>query len=111
MPSELRQVVFQMSELQAAIRANTRNTKEKLPPGDIVAWRIIGTPEAFIEFNLRDEITGQDNTATYSEASVGAALLKYCMDHRIPVPRRAEKALKIVNGDVALVIVIKPPGA
>jgi hypothetical protein len=111
MPTELRQVLFPKNELQAAIRKYARNTKDKLPPGEIVDSKVPGKTDAFVELHMKDEITGKDEVVTFSEAFVGAALLKYCMDSHIPVPRKGEKALKVVSGEVALLIALKPgPG-
>jgi hypothetical protein len=110
MPHESRQILFQMQELQSAIRAHVGHTKAELPPGEIVAVRFPSEASAFVEFDLRDETTGQTDTVSYDEASVGAALLKYCMQHRIPVPRKSDKSLRLINGCVALMIAIKPLG-
>lgn len=107
MPSELRQVLFPKPELQAAVAKYARLAKDKLPAGEIVDCKILGTTETFVELRLKDEFTGADAVVSFNEAFVGAALMKFCMDSHIPVPRKGEKALKVVNGDVALLISLK----
>jgi hypothetical protein len=107
MPSELRQVLFPKPELQSALRKYARTIRHRLPPGDIVECKVEGGPDNFVALRLKDEITGEEDSVSFNEAFVGAALLRFCMDCQIPVPRKGEKALKVVNGDVALLISLK----
>jgi hypothetical protein len=107
MPSELRQVLFPKPELQSAIRKYARTIRHRLPPGEIVECKVEGGTDSFVALRLKDEITGEEDSVSFNEAFVGAALLRFCMDLHIPVPRKGEKALKVVNGDVALLISLK----
>ena len=105
MPTEMREIAFREREFFSAVRDYRLRRGEPLPAGSVVG----------IEFEEDDD----DLTATIQigrdkgrevvsvalpTESIAAALIFFCINHKIPLPAHAAKTIKKQGRSVALVI-------
>lgn len=102
---ELRCLVFTHAEIAAAIVERRKRTGQGLP--DSVVERVT--------FESGDEITtvlhmrsreGEAKRYRCAATEVTAALVRACMDRKIPMPVHAEKFVQLVRGTLALMITL-----
>ena len=104
MPTEIRRLVFTNDELQTALSSAATKTKKTLPIGSITsaAFKRFGETEVQVEFY--DNRENQSTTATFDSSFVGSALIFYCVNEHIPIPRAAAKSLDISGNNLSLVL-------
>ena len=103
MPTELRRLVFSKQELVEAIDSHNRNAAEKLPPGSVASCEVRKEEDnisAAIE--ITDQQSGETQQVELNAAYLGAALLRFCIDKKIPLPRQSAKSLQVVGDNIAL---------
>ena len=94
MPTEIRRLVFTNDELQSALSSAATKSNRTLPMGSITsaAFKRFGETEVQVEFyDTRDN---QSTTATFDSSFVGSALIFYCVDEHIPIPRAAARPMR-----------------
>lgn len=108
MPREDRRVIFDMSETyQALYRLSLKKDDEKtLQPGAIVKIEANANNEDQFDFHLSNPQEGVEMTVTYSKDFVAAALMMFCRGEGIPLPRRAQKAVMVREGQMILRVVV-----
>ena len=94
MPTEYRKLVFSEEELKQALMEFCRSNGTLLPTGELTTVELLEKPD--LSVRVEYESASED----LSETSLGrdqlaAALISYCSRRRIPVPRSAQKNLKI----------------
>ena len=104
MPSELRKIIFERSELYDAVVAYNLRSKNKLPVGELQLIDVGKDPEVFAVFHVINLSTGQAVEKRLGASYIAAALLTYCKNKRIPVSRSFRKSLTLHEGDVALMM-------
>ncbi len=106
MPSEIRRLLFSNDEvLQALMDINTRSGNKYFPEGQIGELEITEDPTPVVKTVI--EVThNRSEEATIATATLGAALIGFCMRQSIPLPARANKSLKVVKGRLAMDIKI-----
>lgn len=102
MLTEQRLVVFPDAELIEAILRHARTTERQLPHGDVVGLHVRPDPEPSVSLSVRGG--GGDETVRFDQSYLVGALLRYCIDHKIMVPKRARKWLEVSDGALALVL-------
>ena len=107
MPSELRKIVFERSELYDAVVAYNLRSKSKLPVGELQLVDVGQDDEVFTIFHIINLSTGQAVEKRLGASYIAAALLTYCKNKRIPVSRSFRKSLALHEGDVALMMTNK----
>ncbi len=128
MPSEIRRLVFYYSELSEALVNQAPEYGVKFPKGKITKAKIAGgidneihtqkfqTNELSKEYNLNDdpkaiivtffnEDTFEHKYFSLSSEFVSSALIKYCIDRSIPLPRAGKKKIDITEFNICLDIV------
>ena len=113
MATEIRRITFTNRELIAAILAHCRAGWRDLPPGPVTVAEVdkeIGVTLSFETFNVQ---TDAKAVAQFKldQNEVGAALLRYCMANRVPIPKSARKSLQVIGDSVSLMIMIDAPAA
>jgi len=106
MPTELRRLVFSSDELAEALTSYSRASGPVLPDGDIVHCRIIDGDELAINVKVLPDLGGEVQTVRIGSELLGSALIRFCQDRRIPVPRHAEKTLQAIGQNVAMTLTI-----
>ena len=102
MPSEVRRLTFSEREIIDALEAHTG-----YGVGTLTGLLTIGVDEQGLPQVIARPKTVEDSSAGETKldaALVGAALVKYCLDRGIPIPRNASRSLGIHNEKLALFI-------
>lgn len=107
MPTEFRRVVFPNQELRQALSEYGAPGSEPVPAGDIVAVSIIEAPAETVRITLLDTAQNATFTADFSAAHIAAALIRFCITHKVPIPKRSRKSLRLMGDNLALDIVVR----
>lgn len=106
MPHEMRRLYFTEDEVTRAILALNAQSRQKfLRPGSLAGIALHETPRLGVELRV-ETVGGSLESLLLDEVLVGAAMIRFCIDTRVPLPQHATKSLKICNGQVALDIVV-----
>lgn len=101
MPKELRKIMFTADELQAAVINHCLHAGKTLPKGRIERLQVSKTPEAMVILHF-DVENANGSEVVLSREAVGAALIRYCMQNDIPLPRSAGKGVQPDGDGIAL---------
>jgi hypothetical protein len=107
MPSEYRQILFSNRELIDALYEYDRAAQTKLLQGDILSCTPVGEDKVAVRLQLMNLASGEDQVASLSSELVAAVLLRYCIKHRIPIPKNATKSIQIHDDQISLDVRIK----
>lgn len=101
MPDEFRFLVFSPDEAVDALWSHARSVGRQLPPGRALGAEPLG--ETTVNGRLSvDDGSGTPTIVPFDSADVLEALIAYCLDRGIPLPRVSEKTLERVHGRFAL---------
>ena len=104
MSTETRRITFTNEELIQAVSKHRRDEKQPLAESRIRGVKVEDDQELRISILLADHIGDAMQAIEFRATEVAAALIKYCRLKRIPLPRRASKALGVDRGLVSLVL-------
>ncbi len=107
MPSEFRRVMFTNNEVIEAIHDYNEISQDKLPPGIILTCTPVSQAEVAVRLEMVDQRSDETHVVELSPEVLGAALLSYCMKHRIPMPKSATKSIQIHGNEVSLNVEIE----
>lgn len=107
MPSELRRIVFSNDELKTALSEHNRHAKEKLPVGAVQACEPLPDGGGTVRLGIVNQSSGETQDVELSPETVGAALVRYCIQHKIPLPKRAHKSIHVQGDKVILNVSIE----
>ncbi|MBL8808477.1 MAG: hypothetical protein JNN22_16650, partial [Rhodospirillales bacterium] len=99
---EYRLIFFRESELVRAIGAFARLRKKPLPVGQITRL-VLDSEELTLAVHLEKDDGGKVQRK-FSGPEVAAALIAYCKDARIPLPRKAAKEMRVIANRPAFLI-------
>jgi hypothetical protein len=103
-PLEYRQIVFASTEVLLAIREHRKRMRNPLPPGSITRFEIGGEPAVGAELEIADDKTGSRQVIRVEGEALAAALILYCIDHRILMPVDATKRIALSEKGLTLSI-------
>ena len=107
MPMENRRGVFTDAELRDALENFPKMGGSVLPAGEITAILPRRKDnDYFVEFNVLDFSSSKNGTVEVSEDDVATALIEHCIRIKTPLPKKAEKELRIIDNSVCLDISI-----
>lgn len=118
MPEEVRRIMFNFSEVTKALRDYTQNHDVWLPEGSVARVRrgkkaqhelqtMRGHTEKVqrdhnvsdasddIMISFFDEVSLEHAYANLSKAFIAAALIEYCISHKILLPKEAQKSIEV----------------
>lgn len=105
MPSEVRQIAFAPDELRQAMSGWLNKSAPGRAPVDVQAVQI---DDAMGVAAVLSCISGDALSDVRIEADgLTAALIDFCLDNRIPLPRDASKTAHRI-GDAVALLVVKP---
>lgn len=107
MPSELRRIVFSNDELKIAIAEHNRRAKEKLPVGAVQACEPLPDGGGAVRLEIVNQSYGEAQNVELSPETVGAALVRYCIQHKIPLPKKAHKSIHVQGDKLVLNVSIE----
>jgi hypothetical protein len=101
---EYRKIQFPEKDLMEAIALHDEATSQRLGDGEIVDIEI-STGE-ITEINAKVDFTETDETGSIPlpVSFITAAMIRYCIEEGIPVPKRGHKEIEISDGTLSLVM-------
>lgn len=113
MPTETRRIEFSTAELVEAITSFAKTTRFPLPPGKVVGCQIDRHGAVAVTLTIQHVAEGAKRTARFDNNAVAAALIRYCIDKKIPIPKSAEKSVESDGKSMILTLRIgaAAPGA
>ncbi|MDP6573075.1 MAG: hypothetical protein QGI06_06140 [Rhodospirillales bacterium] len=107
MPKEIRRVVFTHAELRDAMRSFSGSQGKGLPAGEITALLPRRKDDDYlVEFSILDYSSDKNLTFEAPEEDIASALIEHCIRTKTPLPKNAEKELRIIDNNVCLDISI-----
>lgn len=107
MPSEIRYINFTTDEFVDAARLYFRRVGEKLP-GEIVSAAF--EHDCCVRLGLQHG-NGRTSERTLDHGKVGSVLIFYCISNKIPLPANSIRTLKVVGGNLCLMVTKNIPTA
>ena len=104
MPQEIRKIIFSSEETLEALQERDGNGSVPVDRG-----LSLSIDEAGRCLNMALAMGPQGaapRTSKRDVTEVGAALIKFCLDNGIPIPRGAKRALDLHDGKLALTLTI-----
>lgn len=108
MPKEFRQIFFSQEELTEAVIAHNRIEEDKVLYGDLASCVLGEDLIIRVECRIRDGGTLRSLTVNLTEDFTREALIRYCLENNIPIPRSGSKQLRLVEDEACLEIRLKP---
>lgn len=102
MPTETRRITFSIRELVEAIAHFAKATKYPMPPGKIIDCKVETSGAVAATLTIQHMAEGATRTARFDNNSIAAALIHYCIEKKIPIPRSAEKSVESAGNGVVL---------
>src|SRR5215469_8054539 len=109
MAIEERRIIFSDTEVVTAVQALYQRSKQTFPPGNVWNVSISEDNGCQIDCDVVDAKGRRDRVSVAGER-LAAALILFCIQHKIPLPAKAQKGLVIVQGQLALHISIPGVG-
>lgn len=107
MPTEYRRVVFPNQELRQALVNYAGESGEAFPDGEIISVAIPEDSGDTIQVTVLDTARGATFSKNFRTAHVAAALIKFCIDNKVPIPKNSRKSLRLMGDNLALDIIIR----
>lgn len=106
MPIEMRRVVLTQGEFNQALRDFMSVNEQMFKGASLLdsSIRRADPLEISIAVQTRE---GHQNSLSLGGPHLAAVLIKYCIDHRIPLPRQSTKSVKKVSAGIALDMVFR----
>ncbi len=104
LPSEHRQIVFGKNELNAAIAAHRECHDDSIPEGRVTACSVDAHKRVAVLIAFLKDGEQKPSVVEVSASTVAAALISYCMEKGIPIPRQSHKTVQQLGDNIALVI-------
>ena len=95
---EVRYIIFNSDEVRSAVISFVQKQGQVAAAGDVVTVEVVGPMEAPTAL-VRLQASPTAEPIRLSDQYLVAALLLYCIDRRIPIPKQAAKKVELtVNG-------------
>ncbi len=104
MPKELRKLVFDDAELRAAAYDYCLRNGVNIPHAPIDEVVVSDNDASILLLRFSSLDLNDPKEVRLSRDQAGAALIKYCSNNKIPLPRAAQKILKVDGGEVAMMV-------
>ncbi len=105
--SEVRTITFPKDAMIAAIKFLAAAANQPLPPGRLESCVVRSEPDIAITLRIRDESTGALNEQEFTAERLGAAMIAYCRQVGVPLPRSAEKSLSVSGDNLMLCVQVR----
>lgn len=107
MPTEYRRMVFPNRELRQALTQYGGEGRDPFPPGDIISVSLPKGGGDTVQVTVLDTARNVTFTADFPVAQIAAALIRYCIENKVPIPKKSRKSLRLMGDNLALDIVIR----
>ena len=102
MITERRQIVFSNQMLIQALAAFDRQHERQFVPGKAVTCTVSEDDPVRVTISFGAENDPTQSSLEFETNRLAAALLRYCMRHKIPIPKRAKKVLRPAGDGLSL---------
>jgi len=102
MPRETRKLVFDAIELETAALHHCRRHGITVPEGAVGAVTVGTDPQAAVRLRFGNGVRSDE--LQLDRRQVGDALIGYCRDSGIPIPRGAVKSVRAEGEQIAMMI-------
>lgn len=109
--AEKRQILFSNMALLEAVLVQLKKLRHPIPAGQIEGVKAVDDGTIRVTLQIRNLHTNILHDLPIAPEITAAGLIAFCVDHRIPVPRRAEKSLGMFDGQMALIMELPPRSA
>lgn len=106
MPTEFRQLIFSRDELAKALANYREDTEGSVPSGNIVFCQIMQNSDLRVMIKVLPDGETQVHSRELGVDVIAPALMKYCLDNKIPMPRNSEKSLEAIGENIAMTVSI-----
>ncbi len=103
MPTEYRKLVFSEKELRQALMEFCRSNGTLPPTEELTTVELVEKPDLSVRVEY-ESATKDLSEILLSRDHLAAALISYCSRRRIPVPRSAQKNLKVEGANICLFV-------
>ena len=111
MPAEIRSIIFTQEELVSALAEFAKRKGRPLPAGRVADCRVSGDPPAEVVLAIAIDGKEAPEATPFAASDVGAALVYFCIQRKIPLPAKgATKVLRVHGDSLALFISINADG-
>ena len=107
MPTEIRKIVFDVDEVRGATVDFCLRHHIAMPRANIDAVRIADDRDATVTMVFTPANPSHPDEVSLSRDQTAAALIRYCMEHRIPLPRHAQKVLQVQEAERTVALMMK----
>ncbi|MCB9988806.1 MAG: hypothetical protein H6868_05645 [Rhodospirillales bacterium] len=97
MVMEIKIISLSNSELKSAVMRQLLRGDEQGREFHIKDLKVHDTPPISADVTL-ERVSGRVEEKNLDHGFLAAAILRFCMDNKIPLPRSATKNLQVVNG-------------
>ncbi len=104
MPTEIRKIIFTKAEIQAAAVDHCHHNRITMPNANIGDVVVHEDDEATVVLTFTTSNPAHPNEVKLDRENAAAALIRFCRDLGIPLPRRGRKILKHEGDSLALMV-------
>ena len=101
---EYRKIEFSENDLLEAIASHDEATSQRLGDAELVGIEVSGEEITEIAAIVIDPENDETSQVPLPVSFVTAAMIRYCIDEGIPVPKRGHKDIGISDGTFSLVM-------
>ncbi len=109
MPSELRKLVFSETELRAAMVNFALRNDMRVPAANIDKLDINDEDKLTITLSFTTDDPSSDQNLVFNKEKVTAAIILYCRNNSIPLPRVARKVIAKDGNTLTMMVNLRWP--
>ena len=102
MPSEVRIIVFTAEDVLEAIEGFDATAEKRLFRGKAIDCHVRKHPKVHAILEVERAGGEEIDTVDLNSSQLAAALISFCRERRIPLPRNARKELDVIDDQLAL---------
>ncbi len=103
MPVEIKNIYFSQLELKKALALFSSRKAFYFEHDDIKKFEIVENSKLHISCELEESLA-PNNSLFYSQSEIAAALILFCMECKIPLPKTGTKELQVNGDELSLVV-------
>lgn len=108
MPTEERLIIFSPAEVLEAMKEFAKNKDRPMPRGKLEGLQFVAKGEPALVLDISQAGSPISQKIAFRHAEVAAALIMYCKERSIPLPKHS-KALVERDGGPAFLITFESP--
>ena len=106
MLTEIRKIIFPDDDLITGIVDHMRATSKELPRGAVTSLEIVKSPELHVVLYVHDVANDESHSFPVDPDNLVRAMVRYCINNKIPIPKNAKKSAEKIDETMALSILI-----